>query len=173
MGLFSSSSKATSTSTSTDAGTQTGDDSIGVTVTGGTVTVASDTPAVLTYLTGQVRGASSDILDASLDASLGVSDRVLAVLGGVSSDILDSTLGASEAQIAASREAARLQNETASQLNLSLAEGVKDLNLKALETKSATTTARNLLIATVLVILFIAFLFRKSTTKEKKNARIK
>jgi len=136
-------SKSSSTSYSTEQGAQTGDDSVSLILSSSEEnTFTTDTPAVLTYLTGSVRDVSGQILETSLDASLALQETTL--------------------------DASRRQTDTAAQLNTSLAEGIKELNLKALETKSATNTARNLLIAAVVtVFLLVAFLLKKPSAASK------
>jgi hypothetical protein len=138
MSLFGGSSKSTAVSNATDQGNQTGDEPIIVQISGGgTANVSSDTPSTLRYLTQQTRDLAGELIETSA--------------------------GVSQAQLDAAKEANRRQSDTASQLNLSLAEGIKELNLRSTETKAATTTARNLLLAAVAVIFLIFLLMRKGT----------
>jgi len=132
-------SKSSTTSTSTEQGSQTGDESLVINIAGGgTHSFTSDTPATLRYLAGLAGDISSDILEATEN-----------VAGGLTEATIDAN---------------RNSRDTAAQLNLSLAEGIKELNLRSTETKAATTTARNLLIAAVVAVLAIVFFLRRPSS---------
>lgn len=135
-------SKSSSTSYSTEQGAQGGDDSINFTISSGGNTISSDTPATLRYLTDKIADVAGDILDSTEAAAAGVNSVTM--------------------------DANRRAGDTAAQLNLSLSEGLKELNLRATETKAENTTARNILIA-VAVVAAAAFFF---LSKRSKNVLI-